>query len=133
MEGRYVFRARIRLEPEHEAVSIEPSSAETTVTLFREAPEPGTEGWLFFRDTLWRGEAADDAYVRQLITEWLGVPVESASFRELQADEAYVDALKAAIADDLEAFNADTVDEALSKYLGSSVHVRSADDPENGA
>ena len=133
MEGRYVFRARIRLEPEHEAVSIEPSSAETTVTLVREAPEPGTEGWLFFRDTLWRGEAADDAYVRQLITEWLGVPVESASFRELQADEAYVDALKAAIADDLEAFNADTVDEALSKYLGSSVHVRSADDLENGA
>ena len=128
MEGRYVFRARLRLEPDHEAVSIEPSSAETTVTLFREAPEPGTEGWLFFRDTLWRGEASDDEYVRGLASEWLGAPVESASFRELQVDEAYFEALKAEIADDLEAFKADTVDEALSKYLGSSVRVRSDDE-----
>lgn len=128
MEGRYVFRARIKLEPEHEAVSVEPSSAEATVTFFREAPEPGTEGWLFFRDTLWRGEASDDEYVRQLATEWLGEPVESASFRELQVDEAYFEALKAEIADDLEAFKADTVDEALSKYLGSSVRVRSDDE-----
>ncbi|PCR92360.1 LWR-salt protein [Natrinema ejinorense] len=128
MDARYVFRVRLRLEPAREEVSLEPSSAETTVTLFREAPEPGTEGWLFFRNTLWRGEVADQPYARRLAAEWLGVParrIEDVDFRELQADEEYVDALKREIAADLEPFNADTVSAVLSKYLGSSVHVRS--------
>ena len=125
MDGRYVFRVDVRLEPDHEAVSIDPSSAETTVTVFRTAPEPGTDGWLFFRNTLWRGELSDDAYGRQLAEEWLGEPVEAVSFRELQVDEGYFRAFKSAIADDLEAFNADHVDEVLSKYLGSSIRVRS--------
>ena len=127
MEGRYVFRARVRLEPAREDVGIEPSSAETTITCFRTAPEPGTEGWLFFRDTLWRGELSDEAYGRRLAEEWLGEPVESVSFRELQVDEDYFDALKDAIADDLAAFNAESVDEVLSKYLGSSVRVQSSE------
>ncbi|QLK27446.1 LWR-salt protein [Natrinema zhouii] len=126
MDAHYVFRVRFRLEPAQKEVSLEPGSAETTVTLFREAPEPGTEGWLFFRDTLWRGEVSDQEYARRFAAEWLGVPertVEVVDFRELQTDEAYLEALKSEIAADLEAFNADDVSEVLSKYLGSSVRV----------
>ncbi len=126
MDARYAFRVRVRLEPAREYVTLEPGSAETSVTLFREAPEPGTEGWLFFRDTLWRGEVADEEYARRLAAEWLGVPertVEAVDFRELQTDEAYFDALKAEIATDLEAFKAENVSEVLSKYLGSSIRV----------
>ncbi|MFD1563464.1 LWR-salt protein [Haloarchaeobius amylolyticus] len=130
MDARYAFRVRIRIEPAHEDVSIEPSSAETTVTLFREAPEPGTEGWLFFRNTLWRGEVGDEDYARQLAAAWLGVPertVHAVEFRELQTDQEYFDALKAEIAADLEPFKADTVSEVISKYLGSSVRVTDTD------
>ena len=123
MDARYVFRVGLRLEADEPGVRLEPSTTETTVTCFREAPEPGTEGWLFFRDTLWRGEVSDAAYGRQLAEEWLGEPVESVSFRELQVDEEYFAALKEAIADDLAAFNAENVDEVLSKYLGSSIRV----------
>ncbi|MDQ2050545.1 LWR-salt protein [Natronolimnohabitans sp. A-GB9] len=123
MDGRYVFRVTCRLEPERPGISVEPSTAETTVTVSREAPEPGTEGWLFFRDTLWRGQVGDDEYGCQLAEEWLGEPVESIAFQELQVDEAYFESLKEAIADDLEAFNAETVSEVLSKYLGSSIRV----------
>ncbi len=124
MDGGYVFRVTLRLEAAREDVTIEPASAKTTVTCTLEAAEPGTEGWLFFRDTLWRGELSDSAYGRELAEEWLGQSVESASFRELRVDEAYLEALKTEIAADLEAFNADSVEEVLSKYLGSSIHVR---------
>ncbi|MDS0476453.1 LWR-salt protein [Natrinema sp. 1APR25-10V2] len=126
MDARYAFRVRVRLEPARADVTLEPGSAETSITLFREAAEPGTEGWLFFRDTLWRGEVADEDYARRLAAEWLGVPertVEAVDFRELQTDEAYFDALKAEIATDLEAFKAENVSEVLSKYLGSSIRV----------
>ena len=123
MDARYVFRAQVRLEADEPSVSLEPSTAETSVTFFLEAPEPGTEGWLFFRDTLWRGDIGDSAYGRQLAEEWLGEPVESIRFSELQVDEAYFEALKAEIAADLEAFNAEAVTEVLSKYLGSSIRV----------
>ncbi|MFP8951823.1 LWR-salt protein [Natrialbaceae archaeon A-arb3/5] len=124
MDGQYVFRVRARIVPERAGISLEPGTEETTVTLFRTAPEPGTEGWLFFRDTLWRGEVGDETYACQLAEEWLELPVESVSFRELQADEEYFEALKSEIAADLEAFNADNVSEVLSKYLGSSIRVR---------
>ncbi|WP_436345818.1 LWR-salt protein [Natronorubrum sp. FCH18a] len=123
MEARYVFRAEVRLEPDQPSVRLDPSTAETTVTVFHETPEPDTEGWLFFRDTLWRGEVSDAAYGRQLVEEWLGDPVESVSFRELQVDQEYFAAMKDAIAADLEAFNAENVSEVLSKYLGSSIRV----------
>ncbi|ARS90343.1 LWR-salt protein [Natrarchaeobaculum aegyptiacum] len=126
MDGRYVFRATVRLEAVDETVSIAPESAETTVTLFREAPKPGSHGWLFFRDTLWRGEVADHEYACALAEDWLGEPVESVSFRELQMDTAYREAFGEAIADDLEAFNAESVSEVLSKYLGSSIRVESS-------
>lgn len=131
MDARYAFRVRVRIEPAREDVSLEPSSAETTVTLFLAAPEPGTEGWLFFRDTLWRGEVGDEDYTRHLAAEWLGVPertVHAVEFQELQTDQAYFDALKAEIGADLEPFKADTVSEVISKYLGSSVRVTETDD-----
>ncbi|QCS41394.1 LWR-salt protein [Natrinema versiforme] len=126
MDANYTFRVRFRIEPAEAFVSLEPGSAETTVTLFRDAPEPGTEGWLFFRNTLWRGEVSDEEYARRLAAEWLGVPertVEAVDFRELQTDEAYLEALESAIAADLELFKAESVSEVLSKYLGSSIRV----------
>ena len=125
MEAAYVFRVRLRLEPATDGVRVD-GDDETTVTVSREAPEPGTEGWLFFRNTLWRGQVGDAEHARRLAADWLGEPlgaIEDVSFRELRTDEAYLDALKTAIAADLEAFNADDVSEVLSKYLGSSIHV----------
>jgi hypothetical protein len=65
----------------------------------------------------------DEAHARRLAEDALGVPVESASFSELQTSQSYLDELKAAIAEDLEAFNAETVSEVLKKYLGSSIRV----------
>lgn len=127
MDAHYVFRAQVRLEADEPSVTLEPATAETNVTFFLEAPEPGAEGWQFFRETLWRGDLSDQAYGRQLAEEWLGEPVESVSFRELQVDEAYFEALKGEIAADLEAFNAETVSEVLSKYLGSSIRVTDSD------
>ena len=49
--------------------------------------------------------------------------VVSISFSELRTDRAYLDGLREAIGDHLEEFRSDTVDEAVTKYLGSSIHV----------
>ncbi|MFC4439175.1 MULTISPECIES: LWR-salt protein [Natrialbaceae] len=128
MDAEYVFRVTLRLEPAAESIRVDTGSAETTVTVSRDAPEPGTEGWLFFRNTLWRGEVGDQRYARRLAADWLGEPlgaVESVEFREFQTDEVYFDAMKAEIASDLEAFKADNVSEVLSKYFGSSVRLPS--------
>ncbi|TKX56977.1 hypothetical protein EXE44_12150 [Halorubrum sp. SS7] len=126
MEAAYVVRVAVRLDPP--AAAVDPDRFETTMEL--PASEPGTDGWLFFRDRLWRGEVGDEPSFRRLAEERLGLAdapgaaVVAADFRELRADEAYLGALKEAIADELGRFNADSVDEALHKYLGSSVHVR---------
>jgi len=66
----------------------------------------------------------DEPSFRRLASDRLGVEVVAANFRELRTDEAFLDALQSAIAADLDRFNADSVDEVLHKYLGSSVHVR---------
>ena len=126
MDAAYVFRVAFRLDPPDAAVG--PDRFETTMELA--ASEPGTDGWLFFRDRLWRGEIGDEPAFRRLAAERLGVAgaasveVVGADFRELRTDETYLDALTDAIAADLSRFNADSVDEVLRKYLGSSVHVR---------
>lgn len=52
-----------------------------------------------------------------------GVSVESVSFSELRATEAYLDGLKNAIAAGLDAFNAENVSQARKTYLVSSIHV----------
>ena len=92
------------------------------------ATPPGEDGWLFFRDNLWRGDANDEVHLRDLAGDELGVPVESVRFSELRTTPAYLDALKDAVAAELDgatgAFgNAGSVDEVLKNYLGSSVHV----------
>jgi hypothetical protein len=126
MEAAYVVSVAVRLDPPDAAV--DPDRFETTMEI--PASEPGTDGWLFFRDRLWRGEVGDEPSFRRLAEERLGladtgsVEVVAADFRELRTDEAYLGALKDAIAADLPRFNAESVDEVLRKYLGSSVHVR---------
>ncbi|MFU1780449.1 LWR-salt protein [Haloarcula japonica] len=119
--AQYVFRVAIQLEPDADGLWTDPDRFETA--LYRAADDPGTSGWLFFRDTLWRGELADEPHFRRLAEDELGCPVVSASFSEFRTDEAHFDALKTEIADNLALFNADSVSEALNKYLGSSIRV----------
>jgi hypothetical protein len=120
MQGAYVFRVRFHLDAS-DAVVLRPREFETTLRY--RAPEPGAEGWLFFRDNLWRGEVNDHEYACGLASDALGVPVDEVDFRSLRADREYVDALRDAAADDLALFKADSVDAALAKYLGSSIDV----------
>jgi hypothetical protein len=117
MNAAYVFR--VTIEVETRGVEADPERFETVVT--KPAAEPGTEGWLFFRDALWRGEASDDAHLRSLAEDWLSVPVATAAFSELRADEAYLDALRDAIAAS-DAFD-DEPRAVLHAHLGSSIRV----------
>lgn len=125
MKATYVFDAAFRVPAT--GVSLDPNRFETTLRLHAPAPgvEPSEEriDWLFFRDRLWRGDIGDEAPLRDAASDWLGVEVVSLSFSELRADEEYLDALKAEIERDLSRFNAESVDETLHQYLGSSVHV----------
>ncbi len=118
---RYAFSVRLRPETPGD-VSLEPATIERRCLL--SAPEPGSEGWLEFRELVWRGEVSDREHVRRLLTEKLGIAVEHVDFRALEADPESFEAFKAAIADDLEAFNADDVSEVLTKYFGSSLEIR---------
>lgn len=123
MTAAYVFDAAFRVDaPE---VSLTPNRFETTLRLF--APPPGESGeqidWLFFRNRLWSGEVSDEAPLRRAASDWLDVELLDLSFTELRTDEAYLDALEAAVADDLARFNAESADAALQQYLGSSIHV----------
>jgi len=121
-DAEYVFAVRLRLSPDEPELRLDPEHLDTT--LYKEAPEPGETGWLFFRDNLWRGDVNDPAHLRESAEETLGIEVESVEFRELRADEAYYEALKSEIADDLAPFEADDAAEVIKKYLGSRVHVR---------
>lgn len=122
MDAAYVFAVAFRLDPD--GAGVDPDRFEATMEV--PANEPGTDGWLFFRDRLWRGEIGDEPTFRALASDRLGVDVVAAEFRELRTDEAFLDALKREIAADLDRFNAGSVDEVLRKYLGSSVRVRGA-------
>lgn len=119
--ARYVFRIEFRLEAGAAGLSMEPDRFETV--LYRSADPPGHSGWLFFRDTLWRGELADPEHFRRLAGEALGVTVTDATFSELRIDEPSLAALRTAVGDHLDEFKADSVDAAISKYLGSSIRV----------
>ncbi len=136
MDAAYVFRVRFRLDPP--GVRVDPNEFETV--LRRPADPPGEtasdrhtllaeSGWLFFRDALWRGNVNDESYLRERLTDHLGVPVSSVRFSELETDAAHLDALKDAIADEIDgtggvnAFDAESVDDVLHKYLGSSIRV----------
>ena len=141
MDAEYVLRVTVRIEPAAPDVSAEPAAFETV--LRKRAAPPGEDGWLFFRDHLWRGEVNDEAHLRDRVAESLtgrrpggadgsprGLVVEDVSFRELRTDGAYLAALRAAIADDLDAFRAEDVTEVLHKYLGSSLRVEDGDGGE---
>ena len=119
--ARYVFRVTVRLEPTVPGVSVDPDQFDTT--LYRTADSPGEEGWLFFRDNLWHGELGDETHFRELTAEALDVPVVAVSFSELQTTEGYLAAFRGGIADELATFNASTVDQVLSRFLGSSIRV----------
>ncbi|WP_227353462.1 LWR-salt protein [Haladaptatus salinisoli] len=121
MDARYVFAVRFRLDPTSADIALEPREFETRLS--RRADPPGEDGWLFFRDNLWRGNIGDDRYFRELTSEALGVPVTNVEYRAFETDEEYYDALKAEIRDNLAEFKADSVSEVVSKYLGSSVEV----------
>jgi len=120
MDARYVFAVRFRLDPDY-GVGVDPQTFETRME--RAAAEPGEPGWLFFRDTLWRGELGDRDHFRERAADALGVPVESVEYRALETDRAYYDALRDEIGAHLDLFNADSTPEVLNKYLGSSVEV----------
>ncbi len=127
MDAAYVFTVTFELDPASKPNDpapprIEPNRFETTVEL--PAAVPGDPGWRLFRDRLWRGEVGDEPSFRRYLGDRLDVAVVAVSFRELRTDQAYLSALRAAIRGDLAAFNAADVDEALHKYLGSSIHVR---------
>jgi len=118
--ARYTFRVRFRLDPT--AVSVDPAEFETRMA--RPADEPGTDGWLFFRDNLWRGAVADEPHLASLASEALGVAVVGIEYTAFVTDRDHWAAFRAAIADDLEAFRADDVEEVVNKYLASSVELR---------
>ena len=129
MKAAYVFHATFRVPTA--GAALDPNRFETTLRLFAPVPgvEPGQEriDWLFFRDRLWGGEIGDEAPLRDAASDWLGVEVVELSFSELRADEEYLDALRAEIERDLSRFNAESADEVLHQYLGSSIHAVDAD------
>lgn len=117
----YVFRVTVRLAPDDPGVWAEPGTVETTV--YRRADPPGEPGWRYFRDNLWRGECGDRDHMREVAEAALGARVTDVTFRELRTTQAYLDALRGELSDDLDQFNADSVDAVLSNHLGSSIHV----------
>lgn len=123
MEARYRFRVRFRLSAATTDVEIDPDEFETT--LYHKAAPPGEDGWLFFRDHLWRGSVNDPDHFRRLVAESLDVPITDVEYRAFETDGVYLDAFREAIAAELETFNADSVDAVLHKYLGSSIERQS--------
>jgi len=116
MTPAYVFRVVVRLDTS--AVRADPERFETVVR--KPAAEPGTDGWLFFRN-VWRGEVNDERHLRSLAEDWLGAPVESVTFSELRTDENHLDELRTAIAAS-ESFD-DPPTDVLHAHLGSSIRV----------
>lgn len=122
MDAAYLFG--VRFTPASSRSDQYLNEFETTVRIV--APDPGEEGWLFFRDILWRGEVNDPTHARRVIDSRLpdGMTVIAVEFRELETDEAYLKALREAIEGDLSRFKADSVREVLHKYFGSAIHVQ---------
>jgi hypothetical protein len=120
MEGAYVFRVRFRLESA--VVDADPDSFETVVRYPAARPGEGGE-WRFFEEWLWRGELTDERRFRDVMAEWLSVPVSSVRFSELVVDRAYLDAWTDAVASEVERYNADSAGAVRHNHLGSSVRV----------
>jgi hypothetical protein len=117
-----VFRVRFRLDAP--GVETDPGTFETVVRY--PAAEPGDEEgrWRFFEEWLWRGELTDKRRFREVMEEWLSVPVDHVSFSECVVSERYNDAWADAVATELDRYNADSVREVRHNHLGSSIRVR---------
>lgn len=126
MRARYRFAVRFRLVTSAEHISVDPAEFETQ--LFYEAPDPDDSEWLFFRDVLWRGELSSPDDFRDRVADVLGVSVADVEFRAFETDQEYRRALEAAIEANLDAFNATSVRDVISKYFGSAIEVESAED-----
>ena len=124
MDARYRFSVRFRLDPDP-GVSVSPAEFETQLRY--EAPPPPEDGWLFFRDHLWRGEVSSSDHMRSVAGETLDVRVVGVEFRAFETDEEYLEELKAAIAANLDEFRATSVEAVLSKYFGSRSEVSSTE------
>ena len=120
MQANYVFRVTIQIDPP--AARLDPDTFETVCRL--PAATPGTDGWLFFQQNLWRGDVADTDHMRARLTDTLGAEVIEVGFSELETDAAYRAALENEIETDLSRFNADSVEEVLHQHLGSSIHLQ---------
>lgn len=121
MNGDYVFRVRLRVEPTDADLRLDDPQFETLCR--KDAPEPGSDGWLFFRDMLWRGEVNAPEQLESRLSDGLGVTVEHVEFRELTCNRDYYDALYDAVAADLDAFRADDADSAVRNYFGNRIRV----------
>ncbi|GGL51261.1 LWR-salt protein [Halocalculus aciditolerans] len=120
MNGRYRFALTFRVDTPM-GLHVDPERFETSFV--KDADRPGSDGWLFFRDTFWRGEVNDPEDFRDRCEEVLDVPVENVEFRAFEVDEEYLAAFREEIANDLDEFKADSVDEVVNKYLGSRLEV----------
>lgn len=125
MPARYVFHVRFRLTPARD-VTLNPQSFETT--MYRAADHLGDgDGWLFFRDHLWRGALSDVQHFTEMAEDALDVHVEDVEYRRFEVDDDHFEALKETIGANLHLFKADSVPEVLNKYFGSSVEVEAGD------
>jgi hypothetical protein len=120
-EAAYVFRVRFHLDAS--AVETDPETFETVVRY--PAPEPGDEEgrWRFFEEWLWRGELTDERRFREVVEQWLSVPVERVTFSEFVVSEASLDAWTDAVAAELDRYNADSARAVRHNHLGSSIRV----------
>ncbi|WP_330631505.1 LWR-salt protein [Halocatena halophila] len=125
--AEYVVRVTFRLEPN--TGRIDPQRFQTTVAW--PAPTPGEEGWLWFRNHLWRGELTATGPVRERAARTLDVAhIEQISFSELQTTESYLDALYEKIETRLDDpdrpfKSATSIEAVIRNYFGSSIRVRS--------
>ncbi|MFC6990763.1 LWR-salt protein [Haladaptatus sp. GCM10025707] len=120
-DANYAFSVRVR--PRIGRPDLRLSPAEFELQLSKTASQPGDDGWLFFRDYLWRGNLNDEEYFRRELESALDMRVTSVSFSGLRTSPEYLEALKSEIRAHLDLFNAETVEEVLNKYLGSSIQV----------
>ena len=83
MTAEYVFRVRFRLDAT--GVHLDPQTFETVLRLpaVDPADDEDPDGWLFFRDNLWRGNAADERYLRETASDLLGVEFNADSVDEV--------------------------------------------------
>jgi hypothetical protein len=115
----YRFAVTVRLD--HDGLAVDPDTFETTVR--KPAPEPGTEGWHFFRNAPWHGEISDPGPFEKRLEERLGVEIVECDFRAFECTPDERAALKSEIEAHIDDFGADTADGVVHDHFGSSLEV----------